>query len=490
MKRFLFTTAFALSPGAFGACFEATAPQGDLLAGLLREAPECPRTVGELKVLLGRDGLRELPAFVANRGHHNPGRGSFSIFESVAGRSARLGTEVRPEHLYFGHFTALAPGKVVALDQENAPGKLLIEVIAYDFQKGIYNFYELVGTNAGPRWFYRGDSRDALEDNEFLKLGSAPQFGTRMRCSACHNSGGPIMKELAPPHNDWWTKARKLPLGGNRPSAELAAYFDRFIDAADFARNVRAGIELLEQKRLPGQRSLREQLRPLFCTTEINLVSDGAPLAGPASVVSIPTSVFVDPLLGGDLRIEVPKALYVSALRRLGSRFPETTLVDADHAFLAPVRSEVNQREVLNLIRDRIIDEEFAFDVLSIDFRNPLFSRARCELLKLVPAGAFSTSAFLGNLRKVDLPAARELADKLQRSDLAEHRARARAHLETLSRKLSSAGGIRDQLRALDRLRRSVFGDEISRNPRGQILEPGFRVIFAEISGPTEAALR
>ena len=38
--------------------------------------------------------------------------------------------------------------------------------------------------------------------------------------------------------------------------------------------------------------------------------------------------------------------------------------------------------------------------------------------------------------------------------------------------------GVTCELQALNDLRNSVLDDEISQNPRGQILEPGFRIIF------------
>ncbi len=479
MKAILLMLLFSFSP-ELQACLVADG-RSDLLAVLLSRSAECPQDVRELKKLLAEDGLQELPAIVANRGRHNPGQGSFSIFESMKGQSRVLeGQALLPEHLYFGHFTQLDPTKSVALDQTNASGKLLIEVIAFDFKKGIYNFYELIGSERGPKWFYRGDSIDALEDNKFLKLGRAPQFGTKMRCSACHNSGGPIMKELAAPHNDWWTSLRKLPFGTNRPGPELTSYLNRFIDAGEFSRNVQAGMKLLERKNLSQGRGLREKLRPLFCTTEINLVSDVTPLATPGKPLEVPSAVFVDPLFTGKLRVEMRKDLYLSALKQLNSRFHETNDEDADHAFLAPIRGQVNLRQVQSLISEGSIDEEFVLDVLSIDFQNPLFSKERCALLTLVPESGSLITGFLQNLNATDIPSAQLLAFRLQKHDGAAHRIRALNYLEDKVKALATKEGVIRELRALDLLRKSVLFDEISKNPRGQILEPGFRVIFPE----------
>jgi hypothetical protein len=44
-----------------------------------------------------------------------------------------------------------------------------------------------------------------------------PIFGKQLRCSGCHISGGPIMKELTEPHDSWWRTTRPLPLGARKP---------------------------------------------------------------------------------------------------------------------------------------------------------------------------------------------------------------------------------------------------------------------------------
>ncbi|WPU63154.1 hypothetical protein [Peredibacter starrii] len=450
----------------------------DLLAMVVENAKACPQNVREFKSLLAADGITTRPAMVANRGAHNPKEGSFSIFESAIGFSKGLNIKVNPEFLYFGHFTGLNSQKEILLDQESVPGKLLIEAIAFDFKKNVYNFYELVGTSNGPQWFYRGDSFDAYEDNKFLKIGERPQFGTKMRCSACHNSGGPIMKELAFPHNDWWNKRTGLPFAPNKLSEEMKQYLSQFIDASEFSQNVKRGLLLVENKRISKRRSLQEQLRPLFCSTEINLVSDVKPLSSPVGVIDVSSEVFVDPLLApkGVLRME--KRLYLTALQVLGFRFPETILQDAGHAFLAPVRSEVNQLQVQQLIAEKVISEEFAVDILSVDFKNPLFSKKRCELLKLVPENSSWEEGFKKNLYGINTEISLKLAYDLETQNKEEHRKIATQYLITKQAFWKDQKQVIDEMRQLNVLRQSVFDDEISKNPRGQILEPGFRVIF------------
>lgn len=476
MKTLIFTLLYFLS--AFGSCRVSNHENArqDLLLSILKTAKECPVKVQELKGELINDGIEAKPAMVANRGAHNPKYGSFSIFESVAGYSLALKKVIKPEHLFFGHFTT-SKGGYVELDQESANGKLIIEAMAYDFIKKVYNFYELVGTASGPQWFYRGDSFDAYADNKELKLKSNPAFGKRMRCSACHNSGGPIMKELKFPHNDWWTKRRGLTFGDNHLSQEIKTYMSELIDASEFSKSVVRGMKLLKNN---DHLSLKEKLRPLFCATEINLESDINPLSSPATELEITSAVFINPLLARPRPLRMNKALYLKGLGKLGSKFPETNFLDAQHGFLAPVKAHTNHLQVLSLLKDGVVDKEFVFDVLSIDFKKPLFSKERCGLLKLVKDGAAWKEEFKESLMKSETASAKELFEKMQVQDAHIHKKAAQEYLKTKAQSWATEMGVVKELKKLNRLRLSVSEDEISSNPKGQILEPGFRVIFPE----------
>ena len=48
----------------------------------------------------------------------------------------------------------------------------------------------------------------------------------------------------------------------------------------------------------------------------------------------------------------------------------------------------------------------------------------------------------------------------------------------------STAEGVIESVSYLSGIRESVYDDEISKNPRGQILEPGFRIVFPEMIKP------
>jgi len=458
---------------------------GDPLATVFVREPTCPQNVLELRALLTQAGAQLKPTFVANRGFHNPVRGSFSLFEIVTGALSGSSSRVEPGDLLFGHFTD-AVGQRLVLAQSQG---LMVEVIAWDDPKGMFNFYELIGEDRGARWFYRGDSGDILADVARLHRQDGPQFDSRLRCSGCHVAGGPIMKELAPPHNDWWRADRTLPLGGRQPDAQLGEILTGLMDATELASSVEAGSAKMNAsapfKALRTRLSLQEKLRPLFCPMELNLASDAEPLESQTPTVGVPSAFFIDATFLTET-VPVSRSHYRQALTRAKARFPETTRADGDHPWLTPVKAHTDRQAIAALIRDGMIDEEFAADVLAVDMTNPVFSAARCKLLRLVPAKETPgwKDQFVQALGQRGGAAGTELLANLTQATrtLAFHKQRAQALVHRCRTTLTSADAAANLYRLLAMRRQEAFDSPISSNPQGQILEPGFRVIFPEVT--------
>lgn len=490
MKTFLISLTLLLTAATARAACRASLGNGapapvfaDALSLTLNSAETCPTGVDAFKTLLRSRGLNPLPSMVANRGRHNPALGSFSFFERVVGRLP-AGRVVKDGEFFFGHFTE-GTGGTLRLAQEPTAGALLIELIAWDAGKGLFNFYELIGTGGSARWFYRGDSADIWADNSAVHLTTAPVFGSRLRCSACHASGGPILKEIEAPFNDWWTKGRPLPLGPNRPDMATARILNELRDVGEFAASVKTGIGFLQaEPRAAARRSARswpERLRPLFCENEINLASDVTPLeAGPAAL-RVPPAFVTHPFLAAE-PVTLPKSLYLGLLNKFGSRFPETNRVDADHGFLTPVRSHSDELALAELLQSGAVDEEFLADVLAVDFQKPLFSTARCSLLRAVPAARTATwrADFLRNLDALGTAPAAELREFLTNpaKNLPFHRQTAREWRHRIAAGAATPAGAELLYIKLLQTRQELARSPISQNPRGRILEPGFRVIF------------
>lgn len=465
-------------------------PPSDVLFQMLTKTDSCPQSLADFKAQLSQSGLQSKAAMVANRGRNNPSQGSFSFFEgvSVVGSLAPQMPEIS---IFFGHFTGLespsSENPSVVLDQEPTRGKLMIELIAWDPRKNFYNFYEMIGDGVTGQWFYRGDTADVLADNSQLQLnlpGTQPQFGNRLRCSACHVSGGPIMKELAPPHNDWWTSARALPFGSNSLSPDVSNYVADLEEASEFSSWVKNGVDVLEAspsyQALKSKTSAKQQLRPLFCELEINIESSFSSRDEVRSAeIQIPSGFFVNPWLQVKLNRKIQEENYSSLLSKFKLSFPETSLRDADHAWLTPVKSYSDLKAIQSLVAAGFVDEEFVADVLAVDFANPLFSSDRCGLLQLVGAGPGWKSELLSNLQKSSLHSAKVLLNHLTNPQMDQAK-----HQKRIVEFFAQQNHPEEYFKNLILLRDQVGKSVISKNPRGQILEPGFRVIFPVSRAP------
>ncbi len=290
------------------------------------------------------------------------------------------------------------------------------------------------------------------------------------------------MKELLYPHNDWWQTNHPLSFGPNRLSTDVTSRVLRLSDASKLSAKVREGnAKLFQSKAYQNAldaRSWQEILRPVFCATEINLVSSSTRLLSNERDFILPHEFILNPLLGTK-NITFIKSDYQSLLNRNLMRFPETSELDADHIWLAPVVSENDINAIKMLIEQKKISEKIATDILMIDFAKPVFSAKRCELLAYVPTD-FSPNwlkDFINELTtssRMSLTILPFLADG--DSFIHYHK----PALDTYASQLSGSNALLELFHVLVESREEAFINEIAKNPLGQILEPGFRVIFPE----------
>jgi hypothetical protein len=492
----------------------------DAVRRLLLAAPPVPRDIFEIRQRLAAHGGKLRAHLVVNGGHNNPARTTahqikFMAFETYT--NSTPGKTLEEDELFLGFFLGEDNKALVVL-----PG--FVEIIAWDRTKQVYNFWELIG----PEWHYRGDSNDVLTNVQRINLADAsPTFtfvrhsptdrAPVLRCSGCHTLGGPIMKELEAPHNDWWTQARLLNLGpyklqagsnATNPAHVAARLFDgthEATDAANLSAQVKNGMDRLLAARAnhgAGGQSVKQQLRSLFTTMEINLVSDRVPLTERErqnGAVEIPPDFFVDSrLVGNREAIPVPLVLYREALTQVEARFaPGETpgLVETHHAFLVPARSYGDNRMIETLLQQGLLDEELVADVLAVDFTTPVFSPARASLLRFVPDTATDAAELRDQLLRAlktappDDHAAQELLANLTEPTrtAAAHRQAATAYLAACGQAATSREAIVDWLRVAAQRRHELATAETARHPQGGITEPGFRVIFPVSAHAPEA---
>ena len=208
------------------------------------------------------------------------------------------------------------------------PDLQAVEALAWDEATGVYNYYKLERIHgAGFQWEFRGSSKDV----DIL----APEVRSST-CFACHVNGAPVMKELLFPWNNWhsgtnlvagldspddaqrWPVARS-DIGDPRLSQRLgrADALETMILPA-LGRFNRARLKsLTSPPGGDGQATITDAkrvLRPLFETTEVNLVSSrhksgmnpfsGESTGTPGTAICPPTSFFLNVELLGKLGID------------------------------------------------------------------------------------------------------------------------------------------------------------------------------------------
>ena len=465
----------------------------DPLSHLLQLNENCPQDVMQLRALIEDEGGKFSTTMVANRGFHNPSQGSFSFFETVEMESpAHLENPIKKDELFFGHFTTPGEGNTLTLDQNPLNSSLMIELIAWDEQSEMYNFYELIGSKQGSKWFFRGNSADIWADTAKLHRARAqgePVFGSKLRCSGCHIAGGPIMKEISEPHDSWWRSERPLPLAGKTPDGVMQAVMKTLQPPEEIRDQTVAGLgKLLSGKAFKSKQAQSPQiaLRPLFCPEEINLDATPWPFDSNVEEVLAPFGFLLDKRLNAYAVTRAPKDLYVEALKKLNSKFPETNRLDGDHAWNSPVKATSDRIAVAALVSAGTIDKEFVADVLAVDMTRPVLSQKRCGLLKFLPNEWSSDwkDKFQNNLRNGATTEDQELLSNLtdKGKDTEFHQNRAQHFIDSCKAQLATEIGVAELVSYLDQARSEISASEISQNPRGQILEPGFRVIFPKFN--------
>ncbi|MEM6992579.1 MAG: hypothetical protein AAF721_18850, partial [Myxococcota bacterium] len=187
------------------------------------------------------------------------------------------------------------------------------EVIAFDPQAGVFNYYDLVGG----QWTFHGNSKDYVGDSN-------------ARCAQCHTGGGLIMKELDAPWLHW--EGDTTTPGA---SALVDAHDDlgQLTDGIEIEDIVRTGNDVWLNTRMQHmleQGDVEALLEPLFCTVEVNIGSGTSSANG--SIFSVPSNVLVDSSLAfasADMDNDVYKAAIDKAGQVIQNR-NGTPLKDAD----------------------------------------------------------------------------------------------------------------------------------------------------------------
>jgi hypothetical protein len=304
----------------------------------------------------------------------------------------------------------------VSFNSEKFPTPNFIEVMGWDESSGSFNYYKFnqAKGETTPTWKFRGNSKDADT------LSATARQAT---CMQCHINGGPVMKELILPWNNWDSFSDKISyLSQGAQSWPIANAADSPLKNLEGAESLETDVMMPAITRFNTRRinqfksadsttinDARRLLKPLFVTTEANLISSEAlsslhPFAKrPArSTLRIPQSLFINqPLLDG-LEISAPffdfntmsGQDYEHLVRQTKTTLNGQQPGDSNFAWFIPEASFIDDDLVKQLMDQKIVPPAFVAAAMAIDLETPVFSASRAKLWsdKILPA-QFKTGA-------------------------------------------------------------------------------------------------
>ncbi len=301
----------------------------------------------------------------------------------------------RSDHELLISMSGLRPG---------APLPDRVELIGEDKTQGVFDFY----AREDNQWKFFGSSLDFISEGyDCNNHGTCtPKAAAKSRCASCHVGGGLVMKELEAPWVNWEAQFGGLPILTVVHTPGVDGFFSKAGSSPDFGRRsqgvaheitVRAGNDDWVPRRIEflKTKGLAETLRPLFCTVDFNLLSEGALNAG-ASINSVNGSLFLDPTWNFGPAIGIKSTDYPKQTVKNGQviidsrtgapmRNAKGPVTDTADVLTYPVRSGLDISYVAALVAKGIVDQDFVNDVLAVDFTRPIFSQTRCDLLQLAP---------------------------------------------------------------------------------------------------------
>lgn len=402
-------------------------------------ADGCPDTVADIvdaaESLLGHDRSQTRTSLFSE-----VIRVTFDIVETTTFRAMTVldPSAVRSGLGNHGELTIDANGILIGLPQVGPNGAPLadpIDVIAPG-EAGNLHFYQ---RKAGV-WTYMGSSLDIVTGGYRCEDGLCmANFADTSSCAACHVGGGLALRDV----NAGWTTMNDA---GNHtyfpPTDAFEADYPELgpnMDAATATAIVKGLNREWNRARFDAlkQISLKEVLRPLFCTLDIEFVegskgwlhgSQSALLWRPPGAAGtidwgsawrnedIPTSLglhYTD--ANGDVLHHVDDEPIGGCCDDSTVR-PVITYFMPKNAFITRQYIQL----ITQLAPDRVVDKEFRRDVLSMDMTRALGSEKRCSLLDYAPdlpasqmRPATVRAGFIANLADATEPHAVEFRDKL-----------------------------------------------------------------------------
>jgi hypothetical protein len=387
---------------------------------------------------------------------------------------------------------------------------------------GVFNYY----AREDNQWKFFGSSTDFLSQGYDCNDDGAcvPKAATKQRCASCHVGGGLNMKELESPWVNWegggnsFGKHALDPNGASFGTPGVADIIakrkDLFGDQSDGVQ-MEATVEEGNRQWIPARiaflktKGLKEVLRPLFCTTDMNLVEAGLTQLPPnkgddpnKTQNQLSQDLFVDRTFKAFLNEggSITFGEYMDAIKANGQHIQDgrndsdqplfgadgKPIFDTVQGLIIPARSGQDNAYIQELQNERVVDIDLVKDILSVDFTRPIYSKTRCDMLNALdfsPELAPDAMKFDAVKKKVadaatkvagQSPALQKLAaSTADPTDAGKHDFDAASFLKACDARAKSptdrANYIKDYLAYASHLRRAV---KRARNPvNGGIIE-------------------
>ncbi len=275
-----------------------------------------------------------------------------------------------------------------------------LEVMGWDAQKGLFNYYERVLLDpSGPQfaWIWRGDSSHAWRDE------------TRDHsCFVCHRSGEVNMKELRVPWQNWHSQSATIkpesipadsplrlnPIFAIEPPSSFLRGGDEFERVTNqwIAKSNKTRVDRIEN----GELDVLHAVRPFFETSTAQLISSvEQSSANSNEPITFPAAMFVDQRGFSDIgelfcdgfsefakKIKMPRDDYREGLTTLGFRLTAGGSFDErpGDTYFAMTTSEVPRVDfdaINQMVLGGLISKRTATNLMLIDLENPVYSPVR-----------------------------------------------------------------------------------------------------------------
>jgi hypothetical protein len=345
--------------------------------------PSSPNSIEQLRdILEANPDLAQVRSFMVGEGSQIPN----TIANRDASRNLRYVLSWGAEPSVF----------LSAVPSGTHPGKPapFLQVIGYDSNRNLFNFYQLLGNDDAPEirtWMWSGDSTTAHDPR--LSGGA---------CQLCHINGALNMKELASPWNNWQSPKASI-RGDNIPVGVANDPLFQQLSGADALQTVFQGLQTkytnglvaasIKNDKIVGVPAL---LRRLITNSTVSFAAV-PPEEISNGYMTVPPDFFMwtalsSPSLGLSTLpdLAVPVRQHTDFIKTHGYALQQTDGKELFYQqagttffpFFVPVPAYEDQLAIQLMLDQGVIDPPFAAAVLMVDFSNPVFSAQRHSLMK------------------------------------------------------------------------------------------------------------